>query len=702
VDSRPVALRRAELEEPEPRPTFLLLLRYGAATALGAFLLFQVEPLLAQALLPRFGGASSVWAACVVVFQVLLLAGYAYAHLLDRWSTRRQAVIHTAVLLVSLVFLPITAMHESARAEAGEPVFRIVKLVLRNVGLPYLILAATGPLLQSWFARETRAAPYRFYALSNAASLLGLLTYPFLMQPLLDLPGQDRLWSVSYALFVLLLLTVSGAAFRNHRGPSQPREQGVTVDARSRADRALWIALPAAASMLLLGITNEMTSEMAAVPFLWVLPLAVYLVTFILAFEKPGWYSRRVLGPLFGLCLLAWTPRLLLFPFEGLPNLLLCLVTLFLAAWICHGELVRLRPAPERLTGFYLSIATGGALGGILVGLVAPLVFTGYWEVPLGLFAVLLLFLVSLHRDPASPWQGGKPARVWTWLVIGTGVAGPVVFAGPLLAMWNYDHQERNFYGVLQIGDQRSASGEPMRVLLNGSTVHGTQFLSPLARRFPTTYYGAGSGIALALEHHPKRRAGEPLRVGAIGLGAGTIAAWGRTGDLFRFYEIDPAVVAAARSSFTFLADSHAAIETVLGDGRLSLSRESPERTRFDVLAVDAFSGGSIPTHLLTRESFAIYRKVLAPDGIIAVHVSNRYLRLAPVVRGAAADAGLPAVLVVQNADPLTGLEANDWVLITASEAFRQEIASRVTPWTETQKPVLWTDQKTSLLRVLR
>ena len=683
----------------EPAPGWSLRLRYALAIFLGAFLLFQVEPLLAQALLPRFGGASSVWAACLVVFQVLLLAGYAYAHWVSRLSPRRQVLVHATLLFVSLTFLPITAMNDSG--DTGEPAFRIARLLLRHIGLPFLLLAATGPLLQSWFSRETREAPYRFYALSNAASLLGLITYPFVMQPLFDLTQVDRIWSVGYALFVMALLAVSIAYVRR---PVMRIETGFSElpASRSRFDEALWILLPGAASMLLLGLTNELTSEMAAVPFLWVIPLALYLLTFVLAFEKPDWYSRRTLGIALGVCLCLWTPRTVIFASNGLANLLLGLITLFFAAWICHAELVRIRPAPERLTTFYLCMAAGGALGGILVAIVAPLVFSTYWEVPLGLIGVWLLLLVSLYRDPSSPLRGGKPSRMWGGLAAATGILGPVVFAAPLLQTFNYDRHERNFYGVLLIDNTVSASGAPIRTLVNGTTLHGSQFLDPTARHFATTYFGAGSGVAVALENHPTREAGLPLRVGVIGLGVGTVASWGRSGDLMRFYEIDPAVISFARSEFTFLGESHATIETVLGDGRISLDHEPPDRTRFDVLAVDAFSGGSIPTHLLTRESFEIYRRVIEPDGIIAVHVSNRFLRLIRVVRGTAESLGMPCVLITQKPDPETAREANDWVLITQNRAFLESIAGQVTPWRPTEDPVVWTDRRTSLLRVMR
>jgi hypothetical protein len=473
----------------------------------------------------------------------------------------------------------------------------------------------------------------------------------------------------------------------------------------SRADVFFWLAFPAAASALLLGITNQVTSQVAAVPFLWVLPLALYLVTFIVSFERPRWYRRRRLAPFLGICLLANTPVMgILFHPHWWQPILVGSATLFIAAWTCHGELVRLLPHPSRLTSYYLTIAAGGALGGAFVGLAAPLLFPGYWEAPIALFVALLLFLAAIHRDPASPLRGGRPVRAWGWITLGVGLIGPALLSVPLLQYWNFEIRERNFYGVILIADRDAGTPQARRLLMHGGTLHGFQYLDPARRRTPTTYFGAESGIAVAVERHPRRAAGEPLRVGVIGLGAGTIAAWGRPGDRFFFYELDPAVVRAAQTHFTFLADSPATVEAVVGDGRLSLERDRRSAPDFDVLAVDAFSGGSIPTHLLTRECFEMYRDRLRPDGILAVHVSNKYLDLTPVVRAAARFLGMEAIRINQTADPARGLDSNTWVLLSSNRAFLEspEVRSRVAPWNPIRKEVAWTDRNTSLMKVLR
>jgi hypothetical protein len=446
----------------------------------------------------------------------------------------------------------------------------------------------------------------------------------------------------------------------------------------------------------------------AAVPFLWVLPLALYLITFIVSFERPRWYRRRRLAPFLGICLLANTPLVtILFHPHWWQPIVIGSATLFVAAWTCHGELVRLLPHPSRLTMYYLTIAAGGALGGAFVGLAAPLIFPGYWEAPIALWVVLLLFLAAIHRDPESPFRGGRPVRVWRWIPLGVGLIGPALLAVPLLQYWNFGIRERNFYGVILITDRDAGTPEARRLLMHGGTLHGFQYLDPARRRTPTSYFGAGSGIAVAVEQHPRRVAGEPLRVGVIGLGAGTIAAWGRPGDQFSFYELDPAVVRAAREHFTFLADSPATVEAIVGDGRLALERDRQSASDFDVLAVDAFSGGSIPTHLLTRECFELYRDRLRPDGVLAVHVSNKYLDLTPVVRSAARSLGMEAIRIYQASDPAQGHDSNMWVLLTTNRAFLDspEVQAREAPWKSTlkdQREVVWTDRSTSLMQVLR
>lgn len=726
-------LREPELREPAPAvtpapaPRAASMLRYAPAIFLSAFLLFMVQPLLASIILPWFGGSSGVWTTCLLFFQALLLGGYAYAHLLGRFSLRVQSRIHLVLVLGSLAFLPIIPSLGWQPTGAEAPIPRILGLLAATVGVPYLILASTGPLLQNWFSRDAGGAPpYRLFALSNAASLLGLVTYPFLVQPFLDVNPQAVGWSLAYGGFALAVgfcapglrrgpaagaASGSGAARPGARGPSSP---GPEITARitpprapARDERFFWWALPATASALLLGITNTLTTEVAPVPFLWVLPLALYLLTFILAFDHPRWTPRRVVAPLFVIALLANTflLRLVLPDPSWMRQLLIASATLFLAGLVCHGELARLKPHPRHLTAFYLSVAAGGALGGLLVAVVAPVVFHDFWEVPLGLLVCLLLLLARVYTDPESRLSPARRPRAWLAVAIGVGLLGPALLGVPILNAMNQEQQVRNFYGVLQVDTREADTPLARRILKHGITIHGAQFLDPDRRDQPNTYYGWGSGAALAVTRHPVRRAGGALHAGVVGLGAGTLAAWGRSGDVFRFYELNPQVVHLARTAFTFLADSPASVDVVLGDGRLSLRREAARApASLDLLVVDAFSGGSIPVHLLTRECFETYWRVLRPGGILAVHVSNEYLRLAPVVRGAAEALGKEAVLVHQAPDTSRAEESSDWVLVTGNATFLADpvVREAATPWTEEDSPILWTDRRASLLPVLR
>lgn len=707
-----------DLEPREPAaiapPRAASMWRFAPAIFLSAFLLFQVQPLLAATILPWFGGGSGVWTTCLLFFQALLVGGYAYAHFLGRFSLRTQSRIHLLLVLGSLACLPIIPSTGWQPTGAEAPIPRILGLLAATVGAPYLILASTGPLLQNWFSRGSGGEPpYRLFALSNAASLLGLLTYPFLVQPYLDVNPQAVGWSLAYAGFAL---AVGFCAPGLGRGPAfdmgtdpLPAAGPEALDSKrpGRGDRFYWWALPACASVLLLGITNTVTTEVAAVPFLWVLPLALYLFTFILAFDRPRWYVRRVHGTLFVLALLGNTFLLhLVLPDPSwMRRILLASGTLFLAAMVCHGELARLKPHPRHLTGFYLSVAAGGALGGFLVAVVAPAVFRDFWEVPLGLVACLLLLLARIYTDPHSRLAHARRPRAWQWIAVGTGLLAPALLGVPILDALHQERQVRNFYGVLQVETQATGTPLARRILKHGITLHGAQFLDPARRREPISYYGAGSGLDLAVSRHPVRRRGGALDVGAVGLGAGTLAAWGHPGDVFRFYELNPQVVRLARSDFSFLSDSPATVEVVLGDGRLSLRREAARNPgSMDLLVVDAFSGGSIPVHLLTRECFELYWRVLRPDGILAVHVSNEYLRLAPVVRGAAQALGKEALPVHQPADPSRGEESSLWVIMTGNAAFLDDpvVRERITPWGPADTPVVWTDRRASLLSVLR
>lgn len=684
-----------------------LAIRYGSTIFLSAFLLFQVQPLLGNYILPWFGGSSSVWTGCLLFFQMLLVGGYAYAHLLDRLHLRHQARVHLVLLVLSLLLLPITPSEGFKPGGSEEPVLRILILLAVSVGVPYFILSSTGPLLQNWFARDSRgASPYRLFALSNAASLLGLITYPFLVKPALEVGDQTVGWSWGYGLFVLACGWCAIWLWNTRAGRVEPNETEESAAPPTPGVRGLWLALTACASLLLLGVTNQLTSEVAAVPFLWVLPLMLYLLTFIISFDHPRWYSRRVFAPLFGISLFANTMIFpLIFHPHWITHVLVASLTVFSAAMICHGELVRLRPDPRHLTGFYLTISVGGALGGIFVAVIAPMVFPGYWEVPLGLLAVLVLFAMAMGRDPKSLLASGRYPKMKGWITVAIGLAGPLMMGVPMLSMWSNDVQKRTFYGVHKVADRDLGTPGARRLLRHGITLHGTQLLDEDRRLEPISYYGPGSGLDLAFRRHPLRLEGKPIRVGAVGLGAGSIAAHSRSGDTVRFFELDPQVEIYARKYFTFLSDAPARTEVVLGDGRLSLEREIADSPgSYDLIVVDAFSGGSIPIHLLTRECFEIYAKALRPGGVMAVHVSNKYLRLAPVVRAGAESLGWGAVQVLTDPDEETFMEASHWVVATPNPEFLgdPELLEASTPWSDDQPPILWTDRRSSLVTVLR
>jgi SAM-dependent methyltransferase len=671
---------------------------YATTVFLSAFLLFQVQPLVAKIILPWFGGSAAVWTVCMLFFQVLLLLGYFYAHGSIRWQTpSRQRLVHWVLLAAALAVLPL-APSETWKPKGGDddPTLRILALLAATIGLPYLLLSTTGPLAQAWFARERPGvSPYRLFALSNLGSMLALVSYPLLVEPFAPMRWQTAAWSIGFAAFALLCATL---AWRNSRaGPAA--EELATAPKPGAAIRSLWVALPACASMLLLAFTSHMSLNIAAIPLLWVLPLALYLASFVLCFDAPRWYRRAVWLPLLaagvaGVCYTLTsqhrnTDVWLLIPLYS--------ATLLAACMACHGELARCRPHPRHLTAYYLMIAFGGALGGVLVGLVAPYAFPDLYELPLGIAALAFLVPVALLLRRTA-WRPKRP------LILGTAVATAAMVLGAWLLGQYREGDEgvrvttRNFYGVLKTRD----SGEgpfAERILTHGTIVHGRQFLAPERRAWPTSYYGRDSGVGLAIAQQGKRG---PVRVGVVGLGAGTLASYGRAGDAYRFYDINPRVVELARTEFSFLGDSKARVDTVLGDARLSLEREPGQN--FDVLALDAFSSDSIPVHLLTSEAFAVYLRHLRPDGILAVHVSNRYIDLVPVLEQAARHHSLEARLVESDDDEDAGTYRADWVLLSPSaKAFAEpplaDSAHELDPKTEVS---LWTDDYSNVFRLLK
>jgi len=663
-----------------------------------AFLLFLVQPLIAKQILPWFGGSAAVWSICMVFFQVVLLAGYAYSDWVARHlRMRAQAVLHVGLLLASLAFLPIVVSAHWKPVGTEDPAWRILGLLACTIGLPYFLLSTTGPLVQSWVARTPwDAQVYRYFSLSNLASLLSLLSYPVLIEPRSTLLQQAHGWSWGYGAFALLCAGTT--LYMARRWPQDVRQQAApesaAAPAEERPPRALdcflWLALPALASWLLLAVTNHITQNVAAVPFLWVLPLSLYLLTFVLCFESDRWYRRGVFLPL-------GAAMLLLCAF-GLQHsiganvriaLPLYVSGLFVLCMFLHGETARLRPGPRYLTRFYLMLSLGGALGGVMVGLVAPHVLAAYYELGLGLMLTALAAAAVLRR------------RAWLRVGCVALAAGCTFFLLRQIASDNLGARslQRNFYGALQVYDmKRDPPSDSTRQLAHGSVKHGSQFTDPARRRELTTYYGQTSGIGRAIAAAP---AG-PRRVGLIGLGAGTLAVYGRSGDVYRFYEINPLVFALADKEFSFLRDSAARIERVSGDARLALEREPAQG--FDVLAVDAFSGDSVPVHLLTVEAMDVYLRHMRSDGVIAFHVTNRFLALAPVIARVAAARGLHAVLVHDLAEQSDWLHRTDWVLVSRDPQAlaREPIRAGAAPIATEPGQRPWTDDFNNLLGALK
>lgn len=613
------------------------MILYAGTIFISAFLLFLVQPIIAKQILPWFGGAASVWATCLVFFQSILLAGYAYADWTSRClAPKRQAWLHIVLLAASLLLLPIipdASWKPGGDGDSG-PTLIILGLLGATIGMQYFLVSATSPLLQAWYWRRFQGAvPYRLFALSNFASLLALLSYPVLIEPFLTLRGQSIAWSLGYVAFAVLCGATALASIHGARAGVAPAASAAGAgDDRVPllSTRILWIALSATGSCVLLAVTNHLTQNIAAVPFLWVVPLSLYLITFILCFDHPRWYQRPVFLVLVGVMvpvLAAYSDSLELWVAAPLFT-----VGLFVLCMFCHGELYLLKPGPRYLTTFYLMISIGGALGALLVGIGAPNLLEGYYELKIVLVTCAALLL----------WRAFDIRR---WVAAAAGV---VTAATVGIALYNIDYHltdtrvsMRNFYGVVRTRD--FSDPVPFRTMYHGGIQHGGQLLAPEHRKLPITYFGPTSGYGRVFASLPDT----PRRVGVVGLGAGVIAAYGRAGDVFRFYEIDPQVAAVATQEFTYLSDTRAQVEIILGDGRLSLEREPDQK--YDMLALDAFSGDSVPMHLLTREAMRTYVRHLKPDGVIIFQATNRFVDLAPVIARLAEEFGFQAVMVTDS-----------------------------------------------------
>jgi hypothetical protein len=726
---------------------------YAATIFLSAFLLFQVQPLIAKIILPWFGGSAAVWSAAMLFFQVSLLAGYAYAHfLIGRLNSKRQMQVHGALLLVSLGLLPILPNPYWKPTVAGDPTARILILLAVTIGLPYFLLSSTSPLLQAWYVRRTGSKfPYRLFALSNFGSMLGLISFPFLVEPNLTSRQQAWGWSAIYVAFVLLC---GSAALISSAKPASPEDAAepmepvpvrgapplvATLDEPTASQRppwrelVLWVSLAACASVLLVSITNHLSQNVAPIPLLWVIPLALYLFSFILCFESDKIYQRWLFVPLLAIFLGGYVPSSLhsfdaplevvlggyhirlagmaynIFADSGNTHIKIIIplfaLGLFICCMVCHGELAKRKPAARYLTLFYLMVSLGGALGGILVALVAPHLFRNFWELPLGLIACALLTVIALWDAPLPRvFQSPKLAPNVLWALRLVLCVGLGALSG-YLVRHQYDNEKgyrlivRNFYGVLHVHDD-DPDPYALRTLTHGTINHGSQLLAPELRYVTTSYYGETSGVGRAIRAIHDQG---PARIGSIGLGAGVLSNYGRAGDYLRIYEINPLVPGIAQNEFSFYPHSAADKQILMGDARLTLERQEPQN--FDILSVDAFSSDAIPIHLLTREALALYFHHLKPDGILALHISNRYLDLAPVCAAGADYFHKEARTVSDDGEGGSYLNSSTWVLVTShpqwfdTSAFNGADISP-TPLKSGFRP--WTDDYSNIVQILR
>jgi len=751
-------------------------LLYGMAMLVGAFLLFQVQLIIGKYALPWFGGGPAVWTACMLVFQVLLLTGYGYAHLLStRLDLQAQARVHllllglSVALLAGLVFVwpsPVTPGAGWKPAGGSQPIWQIVRLLLVSIGGPFFLLATTSPLLQQWFARTQGRSPYRLYALSNIGSLLGLLTYPFLLEPNLSLHRQAWLWSACYALYVAICAACALLAWRGLG--AVPLEAAPVPTAAAMEDarpgpglHLLWMSLAACACMMFLATTNMLCQDIAVIPFLWVLPLSLYLLTFIACFDSSRWYRRALFHPLYfvALLLVLVTKNTVV-----LPQIASYALALLVVAMISHGELVRLKPAARYLTSFYLMIAAGGAIAGAFVALVAPLIFPAFWEFQLAGWGCGVLLALVLFRDRNSWFYRGSS---WLPLVMALGTAaaveaamvllpslaaflppkthlrgafgaaallaalpvlkrsssllrsrwiqvyalGALALVGGACAMQGRSQVQdsvarfRSFFGIFRI----SESGDGW-MLFHGQTIHGWQLRDPDLQAMPTTYYATDTGVGILLHHLMSPLAGPEsgLRVGVVGLGTGTLASYGRKQDYLRFYEIDPAIKKISYgpgATFTFLNNTAAKVDVVLGDARVSLEREavSGNSQKLDVLILDAFSSDAVPVHLLTQEAVQLYlRRLRGPESVLAFHITNRILDLSPVMQGLSRELHLDLAIVRTGDGPVS--YACRWAFLSQDHSALHfpELEQLIEPALSAAPAVLWTDDYSNLFSLVK
>ncbi len=656
---------------------------------LGAFLLFFVQPMIARRLLPEFGGAASVWLACLLFFQASLLLGYCYAHGLRIYSSpKRQILIHCGLVAAAIAWTGFSWGSLSLGMEWEIPLVRLMAQLIASIGLPFVLLAGTSPLVQHWYGLA-HEQPYRLYALSNLGSLLALLAYPFLIVPYWGQTDQFHAWLVGLVLYLVLCLS----NLRRYAAFSE-REAAVRIFRASGRDRLYWTALSACGAMVLISSTCALTRAAGPMPFLWILPLSAYLITFILCFERQEWYWRKAYFPLF----VASSTALMALNNAGLSfelSIALHTLVLFSTCMVCHGEMVRMKPESAQLTEFYLFLSLGGVAGAVFVNVIAPAVLDDYYEYP---FAVLLSLLLASRAATASLPRFAKPLRALS-LAFALVLGGLFVKTEELEDHVRVIAADRSFYGLLEVLEVGPNTRGAHHRIYSDDIEHGSQLTGEEFRHVPITYFSYQSGVGMALLNYQKPN----RRVGIIGLGAGTLAAYGRPGDRFRFYEINPQSLEMANRYFTYLRDSKAEVEVILGDARLRLQGEVDSGRRFDILVLDAFNGDAVPAHLLTAEAWDLYWRLLDENGVLAINVSNNFLDLVPVIQHHNQRSGRrELVQVVTEGDDGWNINAASWLLESANRQFLSQIGHGAQTPSSEKRPVEWTDEKFSMLELLR
>jgi hypothetical protein len=704
-----------------------ILLTFTSSVFLAAFLLFQVQPLISRYILPWFGGVPAVWSAALLFFQSMLLAGYAYAHWLTSKS-RRWIWFHCGLISLSIVLMGIAIYQWGSPLLPGEtlkpqdsqqPIAHILVILLISVGLPYFLLSSTSPIYQSWFSRlKPGRSAYQLYAISNFGSLLGLLSYPFIFEPIMRLKTQSWIWGAGYLIFSSLSFYLARKMLSTPRfGTEDPLKPKVSARQQNLKLKflqpILWVSLSACASMLLLSVTNQLTQDIAVIPFLWVLPLSIYLLSFILAFAGKNFYPRLPVILLLAICTFSLGFRLNLLTGTNIViQILVFTLFLFLGTLSCLGELYQLRPDPKKLTSFYLLIAFGGMIGGLFVNILAPKIFQDYWELHISiLFTWLLIVLMQwIVRPSIFDHRWGR--ELIPMLIVFLVLSGYLLIRQVRVSMIDVVDIQRNFFGVLRVEEmelgQPPASAYKIK---HGSTSHGLQFIEEEKRDIPTAYYSRQSGAGQVLTtFKPDTNQHENKKVGLIGLGIGTLAAYGKPGDTFRFYEINPGMIDLALGNgkyFSYLKDSPATIEIVTGDARISLERElqTMDSHQFDILLVDAFNSDSIPIHLLTLEAFELYQQHLKPNGVLGIHISNRYINLETLIVKIAGQLDLEYALIQSYRDDQIGSSDAKWMLLSNDESFFQNLnhdqTIRLTP-INLQDFKIWTDDYHNLLPLVK